>query len=114
MEEVRAAAKDDLEWLAREAKLKDLIIREKEWPMNWQYKDGFAYFKNWLYIPANDALKIKIAKGCHDSKGAGNFGMEKKIEIIMSDFCWKGLTEWINDYTRSCDECQHNKSPRHA
>jgi len=40
--------------------------------------------------------------------------MEKTIEIIMRDFYWKGLTKWINDYVRSCDECQHNKSPRHA
>ena len=69
------------------------------------------YFKNRLYIPANDALKIKIAKGCHDSKVAGHFGMEKTIEIITRDFYWKGLTEWINDYVRLCDKCQHNKSP---
>ena len=40
--------------------------------------------------------------------------MEKKIEIIMRDFYWKGLTKWINDQVRSCDECQYNKSPRHA
>jgi len=70
-------------------------------PTNWQYKDRFPYFKNRLYIPANDVLKTKIAKGCHDSKGAGHFGMEKTIEIIMRDFYWKGLTEWINDYVRS-------------
>jgi len=36
------------------------------------------------------------------------------VEIISRDFYWKGLTSWINDYVRSCDECQHNKSPRHA
>jgi len=40
--------------------------------------------------------------------------MEKTIAIITRDFYWKGLTEWINDYVRSCDECQHNKSPQHA
>ena len=33
---------------------------------------------------------------------------------MCRDFYWKGLTNWINDYVRSCDECQHNKSPRHA
>jgi len=114
LEEVREASNRDLEWLSREATLKDLITRDKELPASWQYKDGFPYFKNRLYIPANDALKTKIAKGCHDLKIAGHFGMEKTIEIITRDFYWKGLTEWINDYVRSCDECQHNKSPRHA
>ena len=36
------------------------------------------------------------------------------MEIVTRDFCWKRLTAWINDYVRSCDECQHNKAPRHA
>ena len=114
LEEVREASNQDLEWLSREATLKDLITRNKELPTNWQYSDGFSYFKNQLYIPANDALKTKIAKGCLDSKVAGHFGMERTIEIITRDFYWKGLTEWINDYVPSCDERQHNKSPRHA
>ena len=54
------------------------------------------------------------AKGCHDSQIAGHFGQEKRIENVCRDFYWKGLTNWINDYFRSCEECQHNKSPRHA
>jgi len=32
----------------------------------------------------------------------------------MRHFHWEKLSEWINDYVRSCDECQHNKAPRHA
>jgi len=30
------------------------------------------------------------------------------------DVYWKALTNGIRDYVRSCDECQHSKSPRHA
>jgi len=36
------------------------------------------------------------------------------IELVTRNFHWEKLTEWINDNIRSCDECQHNKSPRHA
>jgi len=97
LKEVQNASRDDMDWLAREATLKDLITRGKELPTNWQYKDRFSYFKNQLYIPANDALKNKIVKGSHNSKVAGHFGMEKTIKIITRDFYWKGLTEWIND-----------------
>jgi len=93
LEEVREPSGNDLQWLSREATLKDLITCGKELPTNWQYKDGFSYIKNRLYIPANNALKTKITKGCYDSKVAGHFGMEKTIEIIMRDFCWKGLTD---------------------
>ena len=93
LEEVGEASKDDLDWLSREAMLKDLITRGKELPTNWQYKDGFSYMKNRLYIPADDTLKTRIVKGCHDTKVAGHFGMGKTIEIITRDFYWKGLTE---------------------
>ena len=75
--------------------------------------DKLIYYKNRLYIPNNDELQTQIAKGCHDSQIAGHFGQETTIEIVCRDFYWKELTVWINDYVQSCDECQHNKSPRH-
>jgi len=46
LKEVQNASRDDMDWLAREAMLKDLITSEKELPINWQYKDGFSYLKN--------------------------------------------------------------------
>jgi len=67
-----------------------------------------------LYIPKDESLQTKIAQGCHDSLVAGHFGQEKTIEIVTRDFYWKGLADWITDYVRSCNQCQHSKSPRHA
>jgi len=54
------------------------------------------------------------AKGCHDSQVAGHFGQEKTLEIITRGFYWKGVTDWVNDYVRSCTACQQAKAPRHA
>ena len=67
-----------------------------------------------MYIPKDESLQTKIAQGCHDSLVAGHFGQEKTIEIVTRDFYWKGLADWITDYVRSCDQCQHSKFPRHA
>ena len=36
------------------------------------------------------------------------------MEIITRDFYWKGLTNWVNDYVRSCTTYQQIKAPRHA
>ena len=55
-----------------------------------------------------------ISKGFHHSQIAGPFGLEKTIGIVCRDFYLKGLTNWIKEYVRSCDEGQHNKSPTHA
>ena len=61
-----------------------------------------------------EALHTEIAQGCQDPLLAGHFGEEKTIEIVTRDFNGKGLAHWIRDYVRSCDECQHSKSPQHA
>ena len=55
-----------------------------------------------------------MGKGCDDSKLAGHFGQEKTTELVTRHTYWEKLSESINDYVRSCDECQHNKSPRQA
>ena len=59
-------------------------------------------------------LQSDIAQGCHDSLVAGHCGKEKTMEIVTRDLYWKGLADWIEDYLRSWDECQHSKSPRHG
>jgi len=102
------------EWTAPKRELEKLENEGKEFPKNWTNKDGHLYYKNRLYIPNDEGLQTTIAKGCHDLQVAGHFGQEKTVEIVSRDFHWKGLTAWINDYVPSCDECQHNKSPRHA
>ena len=111
---VLTASGEDQEWLERKTELNSLKNEGREFPAHWSSNGGLLYYKNRLYIPDDDGLKTVIAKECHDSKGAGHFGQEKTIEIVTWDFYWKGLSAWINDYVRSCDECQHNKSPRHA
>ena len=86
----------------------------KELPNQWTISDNLLYYKNRLYIPANEGLQTLIAKGCHDSQVAGHFGQEKMLEIITRDFYWKGLTDWVKDYVRSCTTCQQMKTLRHA
>ena len=111
---IRMAGKEDDSWLARKAELKRLKDKKEALPKHWDMEDGLLYYKDRLFIPANEDLLTEIAKGCHDSKVAGHFGQEKTIELVTRNVYWEKLKDWINDYVRSCDECQHNKSPRYA
>ena len=114
IEKVHEASKQDHDWQERKTELRELEQRRLQLPKHWQMIDELIYYKNHLYIPNNEELQTQIANGCPDSQIAGHFGKETTIEIVCRDFYWKGLTVWINDYVQSCDECQHNKSPRHA
>ena len=108
------AAVEDAEWVRRKEELEYMEKEGKELPKQWTISDNLLYYKNRLYIPADKDLQTLIAKGCHESQVAGHFGRNKTLEIITRDFYWKGLTNWVNDYVRSCTTCQQMKSPRQA
>jgi len=114
LNKIKAAGKEDEKWQDRGCELVRLRESGKKMLDEWIEKDGLLYYKNRLYIPENEALQSEIAQGCHDTLVAGHFGQEKTIEIITRDFYRKRLADWIRDYVRSCDECQHSKSPPHA
>ena len=114
LDQIRVAGKEDDKWQDRGRELVRLRESGKKMLDEWIEKDGLLYCKNRLYIPVDEALQTEIAQGCHHSLVAGDFGQEKTIEIVQSDFYLKGLADWIRDYVRSCDECQYSKSPRHA
>jgi dUTP pyrophosphatase len=76
--------------------------------------EGLIYFKGRLQIPDVEELRLEIAESEHDSKVAGHFGQKKTLELIMRNFYWPKIEEWVNEYVRTCDTCQRMKSPRHA
>jgi len=114
LDKSRVAGKEEKRWQERGRELVRLRETGKRMVDDWIEKDGLLYYKNRLYIPEDESLQTEIAQGCHDSLVAGHCGQEKTIKIATSDFYRKGLATWIRDYVRSCDECQHSKSPRHA
>jgi len=114
LNKVRELAEEDEDWMRRRNDLESMLREGKELPKQWTITDNLLYYKDRLYIPANENLQTLIAKGCHDSQVAGHFGQDKTLEIITRDFYWKNLTDWINDYVRSCTTCQQAKAPRHA
>jgi len=114
LDKIRVAGKEDEKWQNRGGELITLREGGKKVLDEWIEKDGLLYYKNPLYIPENEALQTEIAQGCHDSLVAGHFGQEKTSEIVTRDFYRNRLADWIRDYVRSCNECQHSKSPRHA
>jgi hypothetical protein len=51
-----------------------------------EFKNNLILFKNLIYIPDNDKLKIKILKLFHNAPMAGHFGRTKTIELITHNY----------------------------
>jgi len=66
-------------------------------PDDWIERDWLLYYETRLYMPEDESLQTEIAQGCHDSLVAGHCGQGKTIEIVIRDFYWKGLADWIKD-----------------
>ena len=67
------AGEEDDSWLTRKEELSQLKEKSEAPPTHWDMEDGLHYFKNSLFIPANENLLTEIAKECPNSKVARHF-----------------------------------------
>jgi hypothetical protein len=77
-------------------------------------EDEVLWYKGRLWVPNCVDLKKSILQEEHDPKVAGHMGQEKTIELVRRNFFWAYMDQWIEDYVRSCPDCQKNKTARHA
>jgi RNase H-like domain found in reverse transcriptase/Reverse transcriptase (RNA-dependent DNA polymerase)/Integrase zinc binding domain/Chromo (CHRromatin Organisation MOdifier) domain/Integrase core domain len=75
--------------------------------------DGLVFFKNRWYVPEGRDLRQEIFSENHDSRVSGHFGQYKTAEKIKANFYWPNMDQDIDEYVRSCDSCQRNKTARH-
>jgi RNase H-like domain found in reverse transcriptase/Reverse transcriptase (RNA-dependent DNA polymerase)/Integrase zinc binding domain len=77
-----------------------------------QLKDGRIYYRNRLFVPPDDELKVQILCRYHSSGLAGHPGKHKTIELITRDFWWPRLTRDVQAYVRACELCTRTKASR--
>ena len=76
-------------------------------------EDGLLMWKGRWYIPSDIRIRNMILHDNHDSKIAGHFGIYKTLERLKHIYHWQKMEEDVQDYVRSCNTCQRNKSSRH-
>ena len=57
------AGKEDDSWLARKEELGRLKDKNEALPKHWDIENGLLYYKDRLFIPANEDLLTEIEKG---------------------------------------------------
>ena len=77
------------------------------------YKDGMLFRKGKVWILSNPSLRKLIMESKHNSRVAGNMGMDKTMDLVERNIYWPEMAKDIQDFVRSCEDCQKNKASRH-
>ncbi|MBW0571411.1 hypothetical protein O181_111126 [Austropuccinia psidii MF-1] len=62
-------------------------------------------FKDWVVVPNDPTIQLRILQKHHDSPLAGHPGQEKTLKLVKQDFHWSGMTQFIKYYVLSCQQC---------
>ena len=68
--------------------------------------DRLVRFKNQIYIPPNDELRILILNESHRAVYISHPGVTKMRADLKPFFFWKGMKADIVNYVARCLECQ--------
>ena len=65
------------------------------------------------YVPIlPPSTRRSVLRALHELPMAGHLGYKKTYHRIRSRFYWKGMTQDIKDFVRSCITCQARKTPQ--
>jgi len=78
-------------------------------------KDGNRLrYRDRLYVPAHEPLKLAIIWENHDAPAAGHPGRSKTHELITRRYHWPSMRKEIARYVANCHICQRSRTTRHA
>jgi hypothetical protein len=72
--------------------------------------DGLLLYKDRVYIPNVQELKLVILKEMHNVTYVGHPGYHNTMEAVKSHYFWLGLKREIAEYITRCMECQKVKA----
>jgi transposase InsO family protein len=77
-----------------------------------ELRGDWVYYRDRLFIPAKEELRLRILQICHDSPLAGHPGTAKLLELIARTYWWPDWTKQVSQYLRNCPECHRAKPSR--
>jgi hypothetical protein len=108
-DKILEAANVDLQYRCLVAKL-----QQSERPQNKESytlgTDGLLLYKNRVYVPNVQELKLTILKEMHNMAYVGHPGYQNTVAAVKSHYFWPGLKKEIIEYITKCMECQKVKA----
>ena len=78
---------------------------------DWTFDNGHLYYKGRMYVPP--PARSSLLHSIHSSPLSGHLGHFRTKAIVEHDFCWLGLSVFVNNFVAGCAVCQQNKARTH-
>jgi hypothetical protein len=103
------AANADLQYMELVAKLQQgkMLQKVEDYKLE---ADGTLLYKNRIYVPNFQELRIMILKEMHNVPYVGHPGYQKTVAAVKSHYFWPGMKKEIAEYIARCMECQKVKA----
>jgi hypothetical protein len=72
-------------------------------------KSGLIMYKNRLYVPESNEIKLLILDELHKKPYSGHPGYHKLITMLRKEFYWPNMKGETAEYLARCLECQQVK-----
>ena len=80
---------------------------------NFQWRDQLLTYQGRVYIPPTGTLRHDVIFRCHNHTSAGHPGYLKTQQLIVADYWWPGLAQFVRKYIEGCGDCQQAKANMH-
>ena len=61
----------------------------------WEEDNGLVYHRGRVYVPPDNALRIKVLQQCHDSPSAGHPGVHGTFDLVSTHFWWPTMHSFV-------------------
>jgi len=128
LEEIREGYKSDPEF-AKIRKILKKLLKDVEYVIPkdmkfkvsnyaWNINDKLLYRRigdgERLCIPEGGSMRLNRLLDAHATPLSPHFGREKTLANVARHFFWPGMTKDVEDFVKSCNNCQRNKAVKRA
>jgi hypothetical protein len=75
---------------------------------------GYLYYRERLYVPADEELHAELLRLYHASPVAGHMGRTRTYEVLSRKYYWPGMLSYVERWVRNCHTCKRTIALREA
>jgi hypothetical protein len=92
--------------VVRIPKISPVLQKAQVHPSQCEVKDGVIFVSHRIWVPADDALRLRIVKEHHGAPGAGHPGPAGTLEQVRRRFYWPKMSLYIRRFVNYCRVCK--------